>query len=80
VTLRPFWFPIPEHLGIGVTAFDESDAVNLARLAASQLGWVIDPSNVVRDIRFADLDQNHVIPNMGVFILRGAWFPNVPVV
>ncbi|MGT2501894.1 hypothetical protein ACVOMS_15690 [Bradyrhizobium guangxiense] len=25
-----------------------------------------------------ELDQNHVVPNMGMMLRRGVWFPNLP--
>jgi hypothetical protein len=32
-----------------------------------------------REIQRADeLDQKHVIPNMGVMLKRGVWYPNLP--
>jgi hypothetical protein len=73
--LRRYWFPIPGHLGIGVTADTRAEAIELATSAAARLTWRVDPATVVEDIDVRDLDQNHVIPNMGVVTWRGVWFP-----
>ena len=73
--LRRYWFPIPGHLGIGVTADTRAEAIELATNAAARLTWQVDPETVVEDIDVRDLDQNHVIPNMGVVTWRGVWFP-----
>lgn len=73
--LRRFWFPVPGHLGIGVTAYSRTEAETLARAAANQVGWPFDASAVVEDIDVRDLDQNHVIPNMGPVNFHGVWYP-----
>lgn len=61
----------PLGLGMGVTAYDEADARCLAGHAA--------PNHVIASVRpvdsIADLDQGHVVPNMGNFLKRGIWFP-----
>ena len=33
--------------------------------------------NVIENIQFKDLDQNHVVPNMGPITERGIWYPNL---
>lgn len=73
--LRRFWFSTPESLGIGVTAYSRSEAESLARAAATQLGRSFEPSSVTEDVDVRDLDQKHVIPNMGPPNFRGVWFP-----
>jgi hypothetical protein len=72
--LRRFWYPAADHFGVGVTAFSVEEATQLAQWAASQMGWRLDGS-VVEDVDIRTLDQNHVIPNMGVCSNRGVWFP-----
>jgi hypothetical protein len=74
--LRPYWFPILGHLGIGVTAATKAEAIELASAAAARLAWPLDPANIVEDVAVRDLDQRHVVPNMGVVTWRGVWFPN----
>ena len=73
--LRRFWFPVPGHLGIGVTAYTRQEAEAQARDAADRLAWELDRSEVVVDVDIRDLDQNHVVPNMTAAVWRGVWFP-----
>ena len=73
--LRRFWFPIPGHIGIGVTAYTRAEAEALAQSAADEIGWRFDGSAVVEDIEFEELDQGHVVPNMGPIVLHGVWYP-----
>jgi hypothetical protein len=73
--LRRFWFPVPGHLGIGVTAYSRTEAEALARGAAGQVGWPFDGGKVVEDVDVRDLDQKHVVPNMGPVNFHGVWYP-----
>lgn len=76
--LKTYWIECPSihPLGFGVTAFSRDDAFQL--LGAS--GYILPPDEsairVTEDIQMADLDQNHVAPNMGPIIFRGVWFPS----
>jgi len=72
--LRRFWFSVPHALGIGVTAYSLSEARQLAEEVAKEMGWA-EPGSVLEDVDVRDLDQGHVIPNMGPPNLRGVWFP-----
>ncbi len=73
--LRRFWFPVPGHIGIGVTAHSRAEAEKLAESAAAQMGWSFSTSGTVEDVDVRDLDQGHVIPNMTPPNLRGVWYP-----
>ena len=73
--LRRFWFSMPGALGIGVTAYSRSEAESLAREAAARLGRSFDLATVTEDIDIRDLDQDHVVPNIGPVNFRGVWFP-----
>lgn len=64
--------PSATKLGVGVTAFDEEDAMNLVSKA---LTLDSAATMVHADIDVRELDQNHVIPNMGAPSIRGVWFP-----
>ncbi len=77
--LRRFWLPIADRLGIGVTAESRAEAEALAQQAAAQLRLPLplDVSSIVEDVDIRDLDQNHVIPNMGPPDFRGVWFPRM---
>ncbi|HCN30769.1 MAG TPA: hypothetical protein DIT64_19015 [Verrucomicrobiales bacterium] len=75
--LKTYWIESPAigFLGLGVTAFSRDDAFQL--LSAS--GYVLSPEDpsirITEGIQVADLDQNHIIPNMGPIVFRGVWFP-----
>lgn len=61
-------------LGAGVTAYNESDALALLRshLKIDDLPQV---ERFVRDIKFDDLEENHVRRNMSSMSERGVWYP-----
>jgi len=73
--LRRFWFPVPGHLGVGVTAYSRTEAEALARAAADEVGWPFEGTNVVEDVDVRNLDQSHVVPNMGPVNFHGVWYP-----
>jgi hypothetical protein len=75
LSLRRFWFPIPGHLGIGVTAASRAEAEVLASNAAAELHWPFVAAGVIEDVDVRDLDQGHVVPNMAPPNWRGVWFP-----
>ncbi len=75
-TLRRFWFPATNHFGVGVTALSEAEARDQAREVAVRFGWQLS-GQVVADVDVRDLDQRHVIPNMGPPNVRGIWYPNL---
>ena len=58
-------------LGVGGTARSEEDAIALFRRA--------QPTDRVTGIQViynvGELDQKHVVPNMGDWLRRGIWFP-----
>ncbi|RYE41078.1 MAG: hypothetical protein EOP48_24190 [Sphingobacteriales bacterium] len=85
--LKRYWIiTCPENrLGpknLGLTALSGVQAKAFAKQELSRLGWQqisdedIDSAEVVENIDIRDLDQNHVIPNMGVVNRQGMWFPN----
>ena len=74
-SLRRFWFGLARGLGVGVTAGSRLEAEALARDACSQSGWPFEPVEVLEDVDVRDLDQNHVVPNMGPPNFKGVWFP-----
>jgi hypothetical protein len=83
--LHRFWFRfesssdlfIGRALGCGVTAVDRRAAEDLLRTEVfhGQLPQVVE---VIKDVDVRDLDQGHVIPNMGDPSIRGVWFPRSP--
>ena len=81
--LRRFWFRfepsaddlfIGRALGCGITAVDRHDAENLLRQEVFR-GELPPVAEVIEDVDVRDLDQGHVIPNMGDPSTRGVWFP-----
>ena len=75
--MSPFWVtaknaPFGWELGVGVTGFDERDAITMVDLMRID-GFVIDSITHVRS--HSDLDQGHVVPNMGNILARGVWYP-----
>jgi hypothetical protein len=49
----------------------------LALLAAAGLEVRPELGAVIEGVRVPDLDQDHVVPNMGVIVQRGVWYPNL---
>ena len=79
--LIPFWI-LPKregfpHHGFGVTAFSLHDAVRII----NELGYARevpeDPGEltITENVRVSDLDQNHIVPNIGPIAVRGMWYP-----
>ncbi len=64
-------------LGCGVTAYTEEDAIRLIREVALEGAPLPAIEHIHEDFPFDMLDVNHVIPNMGVMVERGVWFPNL---
>ena len=75
---RAFWLTFPGQpsaaFGIGITAYSLEDAYRL--LEERGYDFHRRGSVVVReDVVVADLDQKHVVPNMGPIVFRGIWYP-----
>jgi hypothetical protein len=84
--MRIYLFTLKESEGPnsqwGVTARNENDAIALLQQAVKSIYLGdFDPGTIlsVKELQSADeLDQNHVVPNMGVIVRRGVWYPNLP--
>lgn len=76
--LKFFWIEFGPTLAdkYGVTAYTFDDAVNILRQTVFRMKYIPPVLKYTEDIKFEDLDQNHVIPNMGVIAIRGIWFPS----
>jgi hypothetical protein len=83
--MRIYWFNLRKErsqLGFGITARDWSDVIFLLGKASNVIGetppdeMMIETWKEVTSIN--DLDQNHVVPNMGLMLRRGVWFPDLP--
>ncbi|TPM02754.1 hypothetical protein FJ960_16385 [Mesorhizobium sp. B2-3-11] len=72
--MHPYWIKISGHLGVGVTARSEADALHLFELAFGSAQKIVS-IEIIKDMN--DLDQNHVLPNLGStnWLRRGIWFP-----
>lgn len=82
--LTAFWVrsPLPHApLGFGVTAWSLDDA--LAIIRALDYGRYLPDDlagvRVAEGITVAELDQPHVVANMGPIAVRGMWYPFVAV-
>jgi hypothetical protein len=82
--LTAFWIksPFPHApLGFGVTAWSLDDALGI--IAALDYGRYLPDDlagvQVREGITVAELDQPHVVANMGPIAVRGMWYPFVAV-
>ena len=75
--LHRYWFQTKSHLGFGVTAYSVEDAQELVDDAVRRIGWRSEVVKIIEDVDVRNLDQNHVVPNMGPPNFRGVWFPNL---
>ena len=74
---KTYWIEAPatHTLGLGVTGFSRDDAFQLLSASGYDLRSD-DPSvRITEGIQVADLDQSHIVPNMGPIVFRGVWFP-----
>jgi hypothetical protein len=78
--LTAFWIVPPDPhgpLGYGVTAFTLADAFSIIRSFGYQLPDDLSTLSIIEGIRVADLDEPHVVRNMGPIVVRGLWYPFV---
>jgi hypothetical protein len=83
--MKVYWLKLRDDrhgLGFGIRARDRDDAVTLFVRASSELTGKLADATMIetwREIDGADeLDQCHVVPNMGTLLRRGVRFPNMP--
>jgi hypothetical protein len=74
ITFKRSERPTPLNLGCGVTAESEQAAIQLVSSRVFN-GSAFEIEHIVENVSVADLDQGHVVPNMGNPVLRGIWFP-----
>ena len=82
--LTAFWIKTPyplAPLGFGVTARCLDNALRIIRVLGYGRYIPNDPSaiQVVTGVTVAQLDQPHVVANMGPIVVRGMWYPFVAV-
>jgi hypothetical protein len=76
--LIPFWIVPPSKsgpLGFGVTAFSLSDAFQIIQDSGFELPEDRSTLQIRERVRVSDLDQPHVVKNMGPIVVRGLWYP-----
>jgi hypothetical protein len=85
--LKRYWFIIDREdpfgsRNVGVSANSKTDAFTLILESFTnfntleRIANLDDSTEIIEDIDIRKLDQNHVIPNMGVISWRGVWWPN----
>lgn len=79
--LKSFWIksPLPNApMGFGVTAHSLVDAISIIRALGYGAYLPSDESElrVHNDVKVEDLDQRHIVPNMGAIVVRGMWYPH----
>lgn len=67
--------PFVLRKGCGVTAYDYNDAISLLHEKIFIGDTMPAIKKIIESIEVSELDQNHVVPNMGIIIARGIWFP-----
>jgi hypothetical protein len=70
--MHPYWINIEGQLGVGITARSDEDATMIFEAA---FGLQISAGQIRAIGDMNELDQGHVIPNMGNWLKRGIWFP-----
>ena len=70
------WRYLPA-LGCGITAYNYADAIRIM-----QIFLLRDPGMplfkaVIVDIDVSTLDPRHILPNIGVPVWRGLWYPKI---
>lgn len=75
--LTTFWVEFGDaHANkYGVTAYSLDDAISLLKEKVFRKQPMPPILNYKENIRVSDLDQNHVVPNIGPISERGIWFP-----
>ena len=84
--MKIYWIQLRDGQGVrpgfGITARNWDDAVAMLEQAFGVVASTRFDKTMIeawREIKSAaELDQNHVVPNMGVIVRRGVWFPNLP--
>ncbi len=86
--LKQFWFIIypqdkfgPRNIGVSANTLIEAKSIVLETLTKINYPNItqsqIENVEIIENVDIQSLDQNHVIPNMGVVVFKGVWFPNL---
>jgi hypothetical protein len=83
---RRYWFefefdpndhnvPVRLRHGCGVTAEDYDEAIALMVERVFKGGPLPPITKTIEDVDIASLDGNYVLPNIGLPLIHGIWFP-----
>lgn len=64
------------HPGCGVTAFTLEDGLRLVSENMLEGKPLPKIRSITEDVDVSTLDPKHVLPNMGITVKRGIWFPS----
>jgi hypothetical protein len=78
--LTAYWIVPPDpnwtlSFSFGVTAYSLADALAIIRDSGYELPEDIGTLQIREDVRYDDLEPNHVRTNMGPIVVRGLWYP-----
>lgn len=83
--LKRYWFefsdcdnvvlPTGISKGCGVTAYDYDDAINILKEFVFKRTSIPTIKKFIENVIIEKLDEDHVLPNMGIVNSRGIWFP-----
>ena len=75
--LTAYWIEFGPTLSsqFGVTAYSFDDAISILKQKAYSKEAMPPVKTFIENIKFKDLDQNHIVPNMGAISERGIWYP-----
>ena len=62
-------------VGCGVTAYDKNDAITLLQKTVFNDRTMPSITQIIENVDISELDESHVLPNMGNVFERGVWFP-----
>ena len=61
--------------GCGVTATDYDEALEIVQVNVFKDGPLPPITKFIEDVDVASLDGNYVLPNMGLPLIHGVWYP-----
>ena len=67
--------PAGTRVGVGVTAIDSRDALQLVAHRVFSDGALPPIKEIRQDVDVSLLEQSHHLPKMGPSHVRGVWFP-----
>lgn len=62
-------------MGCGITAYNYEDAKTILKSKVFTTSPLPEILRLIEDVDLRNLDQNHVLLNIGPVIQRGVWFP-----